>query len=299
MKTYIGIDLGGTNARVAKITHDGIIQHEIKRPSYGLEGPEKVMNNLFEMVEQIPDYNECSGIGIGVPGPVDTVKGEMVMATNLPGFEHYPIARELEDRFKISTYVDNDANVNGLAETLLGAGKKQPIVYYITHSTGIGGALIVDGRVVAGMNGHAGEIANIIVDRNGKEYNHLNPGAVENEASGTAIVRKGRERLNKDIQHAGEVFSMALGGDKEAMKIVDEMCYDFAMMMSTIAHVVDPYCFVIGGGVTKSREIYAPKLKEYFYSMIHQGMQGIEVKFAELDEPGILGAAMLPASFGR
>jgi len=299
MKTYIGVDIGGTNVRVAKISHDGIILYEAKGPSYAQEGPEKVMSHLMEMIEEVPNYQECSGIGIGVPGPVDTIKGEMVMSTNLPGFEHYPIAKEIEDRFHLPTFVDNDANVAGLAEALLGAGKGLPVVYYITHSTGIGGALVVGGRVVSGMNGHAGEIGNIIVNRETKIYNHLNAGAVENEASGTAIVRKACERINPNITSAGEVFQLAKEGNEVAEEIIDAMAYDFAVMMASIAHVVDPFCFVIGGGVTKSRALYIEKLKKYFYSMVHEGMRGVEICFAQLEEPGILGAAMLPASFGK
>ena len=89
MKTYIGIDLGGTNVRVAKVTADGKILNEVKSPSYAQDGPAKVMENLKACIAQIPNLSECSGIGIGVPGPVDTVRGEMVMSTNLPGFERY------------------------------------------------------------------------------------------------------------------------------------------------------------------------------------------------------------------
>lgn len=299
MKTYIGIDLGGTNVRVAKVSHDGKILHEIKRPSYAQDGPEKVMSNLIEMIYQIPNYGEVNGIGIGVPGPVDTVHGKMILATNLPGFEGYPIVEKIYNEFKIPTYLDNDANVAGLAEALVGAGKGLPIVYYVTHSTGIGGALVVDGKVVSGKNGHAGEIANIVIDRNREKVNYLNVGAVENEASGTAIIRKAQERINKDITSAQEVFALAQEGDTEAAKIIDEMSYDFAMMLAAIAHVVDPYCFVLGGGVTKSREYYFDKIKEYYNTLVHEKMKDVEIRMAELDEPGIVGAAMLPISYGN
>ena len=95
MKTYLGIDLGGTNVRVAKVTRDGIVLAEVKRPSLAQEGPRRVMDNMMEMIREIPGYTECEGIGVGVPGPVDTINGKMLMATNLPGFELYPIAAEL------------------------------------------------------------------------------------------------------------------------------------------------------------------------------------------------------------
>jgi glucokinase len=299
MKCYIGIDLGGTNVRVAKVSADGKILAEVKRPSYALEGPEKVMANLIECIHLIENWKECFGIGVGVPGPVDTLRGEMLMATNLPGFEHYPIAEKLNKEFGLPTYVDNDANVAGLAEALVGAGKGKPIVYYITQSTGIGGGLIIDGKVVSGKNGHAGEIGNIIVDRQGKKYNHLNAGAVENVASGTALIRIGRERLNPDMQSASEIFALAKTGNPIALEIIDTMAYDFASMCSAIAHTCDPYIFVIGGGVAKSRDQYFPKMIEYFKSMVHVGMRSIEFAHAGLEEPGLIGAAMLPISHGK
>lgn len=299
MKKYIGIDLGGTNVRVAKVTADGEILAEVKSPSYAQDGPSKVMENLISCIKEIEGYKDCAGIGVGVPGPVDTTKGVMLMATNLPGFEFFPIAKTLQDEFGLPTYVDNDANVAGLAEALVGAGKGLPIVYYVTHSTGIGGALIVDGKVVSGKHGHAGEIGNIIIDRARKKYNHLNVGAVENEASGTALVRKAKEQIDDKITSAGELFALAKAGDERALKIVDTMAFDFAMMFSAIAHVCDPYAFIVGGGVMKSKDLYFKQMIEYYMQHVHTGMRTVEFRPAQLDEPGLIGAAMLPVSFGK
>ncbi len=299
MKKYIGVDLGGTNVRVAKVTADGQILAEVKSPSYAQDGPSKVMENLIRCIKEIDGYADCSGIGVGVPGPVDTTQGVMLMATNLPGFEFYPIAKTLQDEFGLPTYVDNDANVAGLAEALVGAGKGLPIVYYVTHSTGIGGALIVDGKVVSGKHGHAGEIGNIIIDRARKKYNHLNVGAVENEASGTSLVRKAKEQIDDKITSAGELFALAKAGDERALKIVDTMAFDFAMMFSAIAHVCDPYAFIVGGGVMKSKDLYFNKMIEYYMQHVHTGMRTVEFRGAQLDEPGLIGAAMLPVSFGK
>jgi glucokinase len=299
MKNYIGIDLGGTNVRVAKVSHDGKVLREIKSPAFASEGPEKVLANIIKLIRDIPDFMSTKGIGIGVPGPVDTVNGKMILSTNLPGFKGYPIKETIENAVGIPVFVDNDANVAGLAEALVGAGKGLPIVYYITHSTGIGGALIVDGKVVSGKNGHAGEIGNIVIDHDREKINYLNKGAAENEASGTAIIRKGRQQIDSKIESAQEVFTLMASGDEKAIAIIDQMAKDFALMMADIAHVVDPYCFVLGGGVTKSREYYLDKVKEYFKSYVHEAMQSIEIRMAELEEPGIIGAAMLPISFGK
>lgn len=298
MKTVIGIDLGGTNVRVAKVTEDGQILQVLSSPSHALEGTEKVMTNLKSLIRQIDGLNEVSGIGIGVPGPVDTVKGVMTMATNLPGFENYPMAQEIEREFNLPTFVDNDANVAGLAEALVGAGKGYKIVYYITHSTGVGGALVADGKVISGKNGYAGEVGNIIVKSEGEKINHLNVGAAENVFSGTALVKEAKEKLNPNITSAKAIFDLAKEGNVVAQKMIDDMAYHFALLCSAIGHVVDPHVFVIGGGVSKSHEAYFDKILENYNNLVHVGMRNPLFKRAELSEPGIIGAAMLPISHG-
>ena len=160
MKYYIGIDLGGTNVRTLLVDEKGATYSEVKDNTERENGPDYVCAKIIRQIESL-DTSVCgglegvSGIGIGVPGPVDTVNGTMIMATNLPGFENYPICDKLADRFNLPVFIDNDANVAGLAEALLGAGKNYPTCYYVTISTGIGGAFIVDGKLVSGGRGHA------------------------------------------------------------------------------------------------------------------------------------------------
>ncbi|MGN1343950.1 MAG: ROK family protein [Traorella sp.] len=300
MKTYIGVDLGGTNVRAAVVDETGKIL-DMKKTSTEIHlGTAHVMKKIKDLIRSLDDYDSASGIGLGVPGPVDTKEKVMVLASNLPGFEKYPIAQEIEDEFHIPTYIDNDANVAGLGEAIQGAGRGCNPVYYVTISTGIGGAMIVDGKVVSGKHGHAGEIGNLIIDRNRSKINHLNAGAVECEASGTAITRKGQEVFGESIEHAGHVFDLARKNDPQALEIVDHMAYDLAMAFSYIGHIVDPERFVIGGGVmTKAKDVFFKKMEEYYRTMIHPGMQPVSFVEAELEEPGIVGAAMLPRSEGK
>lgn len=299
MKTYIGIDLGGTNVRVAKVSEHGQVLEQVKGPSYGQEGPAKVMANLKEMIRQISGWKDCSGIGVGVPGPVDTKAGCMVLSTNLPGFTGYPFADELKKEFGMPAYLDNDANVAGLAEALVGGGKGKDVVFYVTISTGIGGALIVDGKTVSGKHGFGGEIANIIIDRNREKVNYLNVGAIENEASGTAITRKGQTQIqDAKIEHAGHVFDLAATGHLKAKQIVEDMAKDLGQMFATIACVCDPDVFIIGGGMMKSSDKFLPLVIENFKAMSHTAYHDTSFVIAQLDEPGIVGAAMVPMSQG-
>lgn len=297
MKTYIGVDLGGTNVRVALVDETGKVLQIEKEKTEIEKGCEHVVEKLILMIERLDGYKQSVGIGMGVPSPVDTKLGTMVMATNLPGFKGYPLVEKIQSHFQLPTFMDNDVNVAGMGEAMLGAGMNKDIVYYVTISTGIGGALIVNEKLVSGKHGYAGEVANIVIDRNREKINHLNVGAVENEASGTALTRKGKNLFGDHIQHAGDVFDLARNGNEQALQLCDEMAYDIALMFSIIAHVVDPDVFILGGGVMKGKDIFFDKLKTYYESLVHEGMRSVQFQEALLEEPGIVGAAMLPKAY--
>lgn len=296
MKTYIGVDLGGTNVRAAIVDEDGKVLIQKKSPSYAQEGKEKVMDTIINLIKSLPDYESCSGIGVGVPGPCDEKTGSMVLATNLPRFEGYSIANKLEETFHMPSFIDNDANVAALAEALVGAGKGKKVVYYVTLSTGIGGGLVINGECISGKHGFTGEIANIIIDRNRSKVNYLAVGAIENEASGTAITRKANEKASKKYKHAGEVFEDAHNGDLIAKEIVDNVARDLAQLFATIACVCDPDIFILGGGMMQSSDLFLPSVIEKFKEISHTQLHDDEFVLASLEEPGVIGAAMLPKS---
>ncbi len=296
MKTYIGVDLGGTNVRAAIVDEEGKIIVQKKSPSHAQEGREVVMKVITDLIRSLPDYEKCSGIGMGVPGPCDQKTGSMVLSTNLPGFAGYPITKELEETFHMPSYIDNDANVAALAEALVGAGKGCKVVYYVTISTGIGGGLVVNGECISGKHGFGGEIANIIIDRNRSKVNYLAVGAVENEASGVAIRRKANEAGTREYAHAGEVFEAAKQGDENAKTVVENATQDLAQLFATLACAVDPDIFVLGGGVMKSSDLFLPKVIEKFKSISHTQLHDEVFVLASLEEPGVIGAAMLPKS---
>ena len=296
MKTYIGVDLGGTNVRAAIVDEEGNVLVQKKSPSYAQEGKEKVMDTIINLIKSLPDYESCSGIGVGVPGPCDEKTGSMVLATNLPGFEGYSIANKLEETFHMPSFIDNDANVAALAEALVGAGKGKKVVYYVTLSTGIGGGLVINGECISGKHGFTGEIANIIIDRNRSKVNYLAVGAIENEASGSAITRKANEKASKKYKHAGEVFEDAHNGNPVAKEIVDNVVRDLAQLFATIACVCDPDIFILGGGMMQSSDLFLPSVIEKFKEISHTQLHDDEFVLASLEEPGVIGAAMLPKS---
>ena len=296
MKKYIGIDLGGTNVRAARVDETGHVEAMVKAPTGIENGYDFVMRNILSMIEQVDESKECLGIGMGVPGPVDTVAQVMTMSSNLPGFAYQPIAGQIEAATGLPTFINNDGNVAGLGEAILGAGRGCDTVYYVTLSTGIGGALVINQRVHSGKHGYAGEIGNLMIDRGREKINHLNANAIECEASGMALTRTGKALFGEDIQHAGHVFDLARKKHPEALQLVDEMAYDLAYMFSLIAHICDPDVFVLGGGVMQGKDLFLQPMETYFRTMIHEGMQPIHFVEAQLEEPGIIGAAMLPMS---
>ena len=299
MKYYVGIDLGGTNVRVAKVDDEGNIIQDIIESSHGSTGPrELVRDTIFSMLDRVEDLGECEGIGIAVPGPVDVYNRVMPISNNLKDFEDYPLAKLLEERYQMPVFIDNDANMAGLAEALLGAGKGKPIVYYITHSTGIGGALIVDGKVISGQMGFAGEIGNIIVRDGCVKYSkYLNAGSAESESSGTGLGRKAKALYGEDAG-SKELFDKAREGDEKALAVIDEMAVNMGRLLATIGQIADPHVFVFGGGVSQSSELYWPRMIEAYHEYFN-GIRYAEIRKAQLKEPGVLGAALLVKENGK
>ena len=298
MKYYIGIDLGGTNVRVAKVDEDGKIVKDVIKPSYGLEGPEKIEKNIIDILKEF-DLSDVEGIGLAIPGPCDPVTNTITQATNIPGCEGYPFAANIEKEFGKKVYLDNDANVAGLAEAVFGAGKNYNVIYYLTHSTGIGGGLIINQKIMPGHRGYCGEVANVIVDPEAEQfsnYAHLNRGGVETIASGTAIGLMGKKVFGDKVKGGRDVFELAKQGDTKAKEIIDKMSKDFATCLADISAIVAPDAFVIGGGCSHSSDLYFDKLRDYFKTMAHAGMKDVPILKAELSEPGVLGAAMIVKS---
>ena len=298
MKKYIGVDLGGTNVRCAIVDEAGNVLADVSSESYGQQGPQKVLYNIYQLIRQLPDWQSCQGIGIGVPGPCNQMSGSMTLSTNLPGFKDFPFVETVEKELGLKTFIDNDANVAGLAEAVVGAGKGLAVVYYVTISTGIGGGLVVNGQCVSGKHGFTGEIANIIIDRNREKVNYLAVGAVENEASGPSIARKGQKALNDETITTKKVFELAEAGNEKATEVLNGVIRDLAQLFATLAAVVDPDMFVLGGGVMKSEDYIMPRLKEEFNKITHEALHDTPFVRAKLKEPGVIGAAMLPKSHG-
>lgn len=289
-KYWIGIDLGGTNVRVGLLNNEGIILKEQKELTEVEKGSEYVIEKLKAMISTIKSDFNILGIGIGMPGPLDPYKGIVLNPVNLPGWDNIHLAKILSDYFGVPCFIENDCNVAALAEALDGAGKDFPIVFYITVSTGIGGGLCINGEIISGSTGNAGEIANIIVKENQIKHSFLNPGSMEGMASGTNILRMAKAK-GLDLEHAHEIFNLADKGDPIAFEIAEMVIDSMARGLATIAHVIDPHIFVLGGGVSISTPNFIEKVRNRFEQYIYDVMRGkIKIELAKLQDPGMIGA---------
>lgn len=243
-------------------------------------------------------FMDSSGIGL-VMGRVRQTAAYGGISNNLVGFENYKIADLIEERYDRPVYLDNDANMAGLAEAMLGAGKNKPIVYYITHSTGIGGALIFNHKIVSGQMGFAGEIGNIIVKDGCQRYSdYLNPGSIESESSGRGLGRKAARAFGEG-NTCKELFEKYNENDSKAVELVDEMADQMGRLLATIGQICDPHIFVIGGGVALNQhEKYFDKMVESYHKYFN-GIKPAQVVLAKIKEPGVMGAAMLVKANGE
>lgn len=298
MKHYVGVDLGGTNVRVCKVDEEGNIVQDLIRSSHALEGPEIIEANIIDMLKEF-DLSDVEGIGLAIPGPVDGDLNAITQATNIPGCAGWKFADHIEAATGKKVFLDNDANAAGLAEAILGEGKGKKVVYFLTHSTGIGGALVINGHVISGYKGCAGEVGNVIVEPGAKLYDcysHMNAGGVETVASGRALGLFGHDLIGDEVKGGSDVFRLAKQGHPQAIELIDKMAINFGMLLVDIACIVSPNCFVIGGGVSHSSALYFDKVIEYYKTHVNPSMRDIPIIKASLQEPGVLGAAMIARS---
>jgi glucokinase len=296
MNTWIGVDLGGTNLRAALADDRGRILHTVKTETEADKGAACVLNRVADAIRMLPGWEEAKGIGMGIPGGVLKDGETAVLTSNLVGFDGFPVRSHLSSLTGKPAVLENDGNAACLAEALLGAGQGMETVVYVTLSTGIGGGICVNGRLLHGAHGCSGEFGCISCDPNRVSNGDLPPGAIESEASGTALVRKAGAALGIAFSHAGEVYDLAASGHPGAEELVNRSIQDLAVTLSNIASVLDPDIFVLGGGCLKSADILLPRLASRFREFAHPAFRDIPIRKGLLDEPGLIGAALCAKS---
>ncbi|MEQ6388759.1 ROK family protein [Bacillaceae bacterium S4-13-58] len=292
---WIGVDLGGTNLRIGVLNEESSLIYKEQIETRVERGPEAIVNDIHKMIEKAFDqYPKVQAVGIGVPGPLDSHLGIIKSPPHLTGWDNIPLKEKLEDVCPLPIHVENDAKVAALAEAWFGAGKGFDSVYYITVSTGLGGALILNREIFHGLNGYAGEIGNMIIKSDGYKHSTLNIGALETLVSGTALSRMAKEQLGIE-GGAKELCRLALKeNDKSAQDLLKTSISHLAMGIANIAHVVNPSLFILGGGVVMGGgDWFLNELKRQVVQYIFPEMN-ISIEKASLGgDAGIIGAALV------
>lgn len=271
----IAIDLGGTNVRVASVVPGGKVVRVLVEPSLSTGSEGEVLEQLYRLIDDLMSP-EVDGIGIGVPSVVDTERGIVYNVVGIPSWKEVHLKDLLEKRYHVRVAVDNDCNCFALGVTRFGKDGPHKEAFCATLGTGVGGSLIVDGRLYRGRNAGAGEIGSIpYLD---KDYEYY--------CSSRFFVGKGT--TGKDTAIA------AAGGDLDALAIMEEFGGHIGKLVQMIMFAYDPSVIILGGSIAKAFPLYSEPMwrviNEFPYP---KSVENLNLYATDLDHPGILGAALL------
>ena len=309
MKKYgFGVDVGGTTIKMGFFETSGklIDKWEIKTDTSN--GGENILSDIAKAIDnklaqEGISKNDVQGVGVGVPGPVNS-KGIVLKCVNL-GWGVFNVEEELASLTGLKVKAGNDANVAALGEMWQGAGKGSEDMVMVTLGTGVGGGIIVDGKVIAGANGAGGEIGHITVNNDEIEACNCGQyGCLEQYTSATGIVRMAKRKLAKTDEEtslrsveelsAKIIFDEAKKGDKIAGELVEELGKILGSTLSNIAAVTNPEVIVIGGGVSKAGQILIDTIRKHFTESVFHACKDTRFVLAGLgNDAGMYGCVKM------
>lgn len=299
----IGVDLGGTNLRAAAIESSGQMIHRVSASVQYSAGRDVIIAEIVTAIRAVRDTVGASGlrgVGIGVPGYIQLETGVVMGTSNLPGFDGFPLRDEIQKLLGIPIILENDANAAALGEKWIGAGKDVNELVLLTLGTGIGGGIIVGGRVLHGYLGMAGELGHMTVFPDGNPCGCGNCGCLEKHASATALVGMARMLHLGDSITAEDVYNLAVSGNTRAMQCFKSMGRALGIALANLINVFNFPLYLLSGGVLPAWDLFAPimfdevKSRSFTYSRTNPRIErGILGK-----EAGLIGAAYLPFQHG-
>jgi glucokinase len=309
MSLTIAIDIGGTHIRVAAFEPDSakpIAHHRTKTLAHS----PGVFDRLVSAIETIWQQGQVSAIGIASPGPLDPHTGTILDTPNIPQWTNFPLAPKLSEHFGVPVYLDNDANMAGLAEWQFGAGKGHSDLVYLTISTGIGGGVISNNRLLQGYRGMGAELGHMLVDPSGPFCGCGHRGHIESFSSGPAIVRFVNEQLEagqSSTLHAdpgltpAHIADAALKGDSLAISAFERAGQYLGMAVANYLAIFDPSILIFGGGVSQVGDLLFKPFEESLRKHVFHPhyLDGLMITKAALgDDAGLLGALALARGMG-
>lgn len=308
-KYCVGVDVGGTTVKLGLFAENGTLNDKWEIATRKDEGGSYILSDIAASIEEKLQEKKISlknviGLGMGIPGPI-TSEGTVLKCVNL-GWGIFNVAEEVTKLTGIENVkVGNDANVAALGEMWQGGGKGYKNIVMITLGTGVGGGIIIDGNILTGSKGAAGEIGHITVNYDEEDTcNCGKRGCLEQFASATGIVKEAKRLLLisdkpsklRELQYlsAKTIFDAAKEGDELANDLVEQLGKYLGIAASHIAAVIDPEAFVIGGGVSKAGEMLTELVKKYYEKNVMFALQNKEFRLAKLgNDAGIYGSAKM------
>lgn len=314
MKTYIGVDVGGTGIKTGLVDDEGRILYKTTKPTEVERGFKKVIGDICDSIIELlnrarkEELAEPEYIGLGVPGTVDAEKGIVIYAPNL-FWENISVKEVISDKINLPVFMDNDANSAAVGEKIWGAGRGISNFVCITLGTGVGAGIIINDKLYRGTFNNAGEVGHITILRDGPQCNCGKKGCLETLVAAPALVKKGidalkneKDTLIRDLTlgepirvNAKVIFDAAKMGDRVAMDIVKEMAYYLGMGIAGIVNILDPAAIIIGGGVAAAGNFLLSLVEEGFREhCFNRNGRIAKVLLAKLgNDAGIMGAAAL------
>ncbi|MEN2997505.1 MAG: ROK family protein [Brevinematia bacterium] len=303
---YVGVDLGGTNIKAGLVDDDGKIISSLMIPTEANLGWERVIANIKKVIANLLKDGQVNAIGVGVPGPVDFKKGLIREMPAIPGAKNISVADELKKEFGKPVFVDNDANNFALGEVVFGVAKGRRFVVGVTLGTGIGGGIVIDGKLYRGVKNYAGEVGHMTVVPNGLQCNCGKFGCWEAYGSATALIRNALSYKKRDIVtrlrefpddkiDAKTIFELAKDGDEFCNFLVQNMFFYLGLGIASLVNVLNPEMVVIGGGVSLAGNfLIEPVRKIAFDNIMPPLREELEIVLSKFGgNAGMLGAAGL------
>ena len=287
MTRSAGIDVGGTKFLGVILDENGDVLVEKRRAT-----PTGADTLISELVDFARELGEFDTLGVGVPGLV-TRSGVLRAAPNLTGAYELAVGPTMSNALGLSVSVDNDATCAALAEWQHGAARGFDDVVLVTLGTGIGGGVVMGGRLQRGANGFAGEIGHIVVKPDGPACPCGRRGCWERFASGRGLQMLAGGRRGEDVVEG------ARSGDRELLEVIDQFAHWVALGLVNLTNVLDPECIVLGGGLTAAQDLFLPPIAREFSALLYspEHRPHPTLNFAQLGErAGAIGAALLPSS---
>ena len=303
----IGLDLGGTFLKYALGTPEGEIIYKNKMPSRANENKAVIFRVIFSAIKELVavaenENNKIRAIGFGSPGAVDFDSGKLIGSTpNIRDWADAEIRKEIESKFSIPVWADNDANVMALAEARVGAGKGYKYIICLTLGTGIGGGIIIDGQLFRGSRFAGSELGHISIQYDGFPCKCGGIGCLEQYASASAMVRLYKNKLKNSHKNVPAnlntelIFKQSQLNDNLAIETIDETCEYLGTGMASIANALNPEIFILGGGLSEAGDGFIKKAHQVLVKRAMKPVtKDLKVLRATLgNDAGMVGAIML------